>query len=543
MTIASRVLEKLCNLPPAQTRDVVIDRDIRVTMPDGIELLTDHYYPRGGGKLPTILCRSPYGKGFLYAILNAWPFVERGCNVIMQCCRGTYGSGGYFSVHHQEESDARATIDWIKKQDWFNGQLATSGFSYLGYNQWAAARSAGKELKAMSLQVTTSAFHKMFYTGESFSFQNHIGWTYMMKDAHRSRQRTITYSKAVKKTSMFLPLGKADKEAVGKSIHIWQDVIQHSEPKDYGWWNSADHGIAVTKTKAPVAWVGGWYDIFLPWMLKDYTANLKAGNSPYLTIGPWYHLSPRMMFTGVNQSVKWYNRYLFGKENGMRKNPVKIFVMGSNEWKEFQAWPPQKSTPVRWNLQADGGFSADKPSNSSPDRYRYDPADPTPNIGGVLMASDWGPKDNRKLEARKDVLVYTSKPMTEDFEIIGPIEAELYIKSSVQNTDFFVRICDVEPSGRSMNICDGIKRIRPKRPAPQKDGFTKVDIELWPTAYCFRKGHCIRVQVSSGAHPRFSRNTGSGEPIATAVKLFVADQEIYHDPKHPSAVILPVMKK
>ena len=155
------------------------------------------------------------------------------------------------------------------------------------------------------------------------------------------------------------------------------------------------------------------------------------------------------------------------------------------------------------------------------------------------MGRGGGARDNRILEARSDVLIFTSEPMRRDFEVIGPVNAELYVRSNLKHTDFFVRLCDVHPSGKSMNICDGIRRVRPMRPEPEPDGCLCVKIEMWPTAYCFQRGHRIRVQVSSGAHPRYARNTGSGEPIGEATRLCAAEQAVFHDPSHPSAIILP----
>ncbi len=450
--ISSRIFGILCKLPRAQTHDIVIDRDIAVRMPDGVDLLTDHYYPRGAGKLPTIVCRSPYGKGLIFSLQNVWAYVERGYQVVMQCCRGTYGSGGHLRMLHQEREDGLATIAWIKKQPWFNGQLATVGQSYLGYTQWAIAREAGPELKAMALEVTTSGFNKMFYMGESLALQNHIGWTCLMKDAHKSRLKFATFNNAVKRVGMHLPLSEADLVGVGETTDIWQDVVRHSEPEDYDWWKPADHSGTVCEIKVPVLLVGGWYDIFLPWMMEDYTANRNAGNKPHLVIGPWYHLSRELTAEGTRQSLAWLNAHVLGDRAGLPEKPVRLFVMGSQEWKEYSEWPPQASKPERWYLQPGGALATEAPSRSDPDRYRYDPADPTPNRAGPLMASDWGSKDNRALEARPDVLVYTSKPLSKDFEIIGPVQAELYIKSSLEHTNFFVRVCDVKPSGKSLNI-------------------------------------------------------------------------------------------
>jgi putative CocE/NonD family hydrolase len=195
---------------------------------------------------------------------------------------------------------------------------------------------------------------------------------------------------------------------------------------------------------------------------------------------------------------------------------------------------------VRWHLQPGRLLHTRLPRVSAPDRYRYDPANPTPSVGGTLLASSGGPRDNRALERRSDVLVYTSAALVRDLEVIGPVTAELCVRSSLEHTDFFVRLCDVEPSGKSRNICDGLQRLIPTAWRRGADGVSAVDVHLWPAAHVFRRGHRVRVQVSSGAHPRFARNLGGGEPLPTAVNMRAADQEIWHDPEHPSAIVLPI---
>jgi uncharacterized protein len=180
------------------------------------------------------------------------------------------------------------------------------------------------------------------------------------------------------------------------------------------------------------------------------------------------------------------------------------------------------------------------------DRYRYNAADPTPSVGGPLLAAPGlsvkaGPVDNRKLEMRPDVLLYTSDPLVRDLEVIGTVAAELLVRSSLGHTDFFARLCDVRPSGKSINVCDAILRVAPGRPGPEADGTLRLRIEMWPTAHRFKRNHRLRLQISSGAHPRYARNTGSGEPLATATKLVPAVQEVFHDPEHPSSVILTLL--
>jgi putative CocE/NonD family hydrolase len=208
-------------------------------------------------------------------------------------------------------------------------------------------------------------------------------------------------------------------------------------------------------------------------------------------------------------------------------------------------FPPAEMKQQQWYLQPDGGFSPSVAPESAPDHYRYDPGNPTPSVGGIgrFMLRGRGSQDNRSLEARPDVLTYSSLPLDQDVEIIGPVSAELFVRSSLEHTDFFVRITDVEPSGKSMNVCDGLQRLFPARPAADPDGCRKVHIDLWPTAYRFRQGHRIRVQVASGSFPRWNRNLGSGSPLAMTTKMQVAEQQVYHDPHHPSTIVLPVVGK
>jgi hypothetical protein len=546
MSISSRLAGWIFRLAPAKTRDIIIEHDIKVPMHDGVELLADRYCPRGEGKVPTLLVRSCYGKTGFIGFLNGRLYAERGFQVLIQNCRGTFGSGGDFNPFHKEREDGLATIEWIREQKWFSGDLAMVGASYLGYVQWAIGCDAEPELKAMSVQVTTSEFRSPTYAGESFAIHDPLIWVYGMSKQEKMRlgmmAAIIMGEKKIRSVANAVPLNTLDKLATGEEVSYWQDWLAHSEP-DYAWWKPSDHSERVSKVSAPVRFVGGWYDIFLPGMIKDYTALQKAGRNPYLTVGPWHHLSPGVMSYGLRDSIDWFYAHLLSDRSRLPKKPVKIFIMGSKEWRHYGEWPPRDSRPEHWYLQKSSGLATDVPKLSKPSCYRYDPADPTPNVGGAIMSRGGGAQDNRTIEARSDVLVFTSAPMHQDLEVIGPVRAELFVRSNLEHTDFFVRLCDHYPSGKSINICDGIRRLRPGRPGSDLDGCIRVNIEMWPTAYCFRRGHRIGVQISSGAHPRYARNTGSGEPIGKTTRLCKAEQTVFHDPAHPSAVILPTLKK
>jgi putative CocE/NonD family hydrolase len=280
----------------------------------------------------------------------------------------------------------------------------------------------------------------------------------------------------------------------------------------------------------PVSSIGGWYDIFLPGQLRDFQALQEAQCPARLTVGPWTHTE----FTniGVLEAVEFGLAYA-GGEQPPERGAVRLFVMGEGAWRDFESWPPKGYEPQRFLLQPDGVLSGEPGRDSAPDTYRYDPADPTPAAGGISI-SHGGRVDNTALEARSDVLTYTTSVLDEDVEVIGEVSAEIWFRSSLAHADVFVRLCDVGPDGLSHNICDGLTSLS------GASELTSATVRLWPTAYRFKRGHRIRVQVSSGAFPRFARNPGTGEPRATATTLQAADQAVYHDPEHPSAVVLPV---
>jgi putative CocE/NonD family hydrolase len=546
MTLSSRYFEWSWKLPPAETRDVLVERDLEVAMPDGTVLLADHYQPRGGPRRPTILVRSPYGRAAVFGMMFGRPFAERGFQVLLQSCRGTFGSGGAFEPFHHERADGLATLDWIEKQPWFSGELVTFGPSYLGITQWALAADAGARLRAMAVQVSTSDFASAIYSGGSFWLETALFWTSLVTHQEKG---FFTLSLAIQrapgkvdKVARRLPVRTADEAMEGRPAPYYRDWVDH-EGSDDPWWEPITFRGRVAEVTSPVLLLSGFYDVFTPQTLADYDRLRRAGHNPYLTIGPWNHLHPDWMAIAMRESLAWYRAHLLGDRSALRELPVRLFVTGAGEWRDYPSFPPPEHRPERWHLHPEGRLSTAPPPESPPDRYRYDPNDPTPSIGGSSLSPNSGPKDNKALLKRADVLVYTSEPMQSDLEVIGPVSAELFIESSLEHTDFFVRLCDTSPSGKTINVCDGLLRLSPGRPAPDERGRRRVTVELWPTAYRFEKGHRVRVLVASGAHPRFARNPGTGEPLATATKLVAADQAVYHDPACPSAIVLPVMPR
>lgn len=545
MSLTGRLITWLMKLPPATTHGYTINRDVAITMPDGATLLADHYIPNADQRRPTILVRSPYGRrGF--AQVFAIPYVERGYQVFMQSCRGTAGSGGDFIYARNERADGLATIAWIKRQPWYSGALAMLGPSYLGFVQWAVAADAGDDLTALIPSITNSDFNHFRWQDGVMTLETSLGWSTMMtetaatgprwRDIPRDSQRGGKLERAYN----HLPLIAADRLVTHQPSQSFQSMLAHGS--DDAYWQPVDMSDRVSSVTAPVALQAGWFDLFLDWQLKDYQRLRAAGRQPTLLIGPWFHGQLASLPHMTRDALSFLDARMNGATASERAQPVRLYVMGANVWREFADWPPA-SQPQRWLLQPHGGLALDPPGDSDPDRYRYDPADPTPAVGGNVLGARprMGQQDNRALEARPDVLVYTSAPLDHDLEVIGPVSADLYVSSTLDHTDFFARLCAVEPSGKSLNLCDGIVRLTPDNSAADPAGVRHIQVALWPTAYRFRRGQRIRVQVSSGAHPRFARNTGTGEPDATATKLLTADQAVYHNTAYPSAMILPAM--
>ena len=544
MSLMTLLASLMLDLPPAVTHKIEYQIDLPVPMTDGTILLANRIAPQGGEKLPIVLVRNPYTsrgkKPDLISILIA----ERGYQVVIQNCRGTWGSGGVFQPFRDDREDGLATFKWLAEQTWFSGSVGMYGLSYWGYAQLAAGAGAPSFVKALVPQMAASRLYGVMYAHEILSLDVTLTWNYQTyvsnaQESDKDKQRANKLRKgALSKGFMHLPVGEADRVALKFTSPFFQDVLRYDRPDDE-FWATIDHSKRVDQIEAPVHFIDGWYDFFLADMLTDYAALCKAGKQPYLTIGPWTHAGTGALKAGFKESFAWYDAFLRGNLAALRSNPVRVYVMGTNKWVNLPTWPPS-STATEWYLQAGGKLSTEAPVNETePSRYRYDPANPTPNVGGTVLF-DGGPKDNRALEARTDVLTFTSEAMTHNTTIMGPVSVDLYVRSTTEHTDFFARLCDVSRNGRkSINICDGIVRLTPLSQPAGKDGIRKVTIELLSTAHCFKTGHRIRLQVSSGAHPRYVRNLGTGEPVSTGSLMRKADQEVFHDHTHRSVLILP----
>lgn len=543
-------------LPPPRTRRVTVDRDIALRVRDGVILRTDHYAPDLPAA-PTVLIRTPYGRSGPMRLLGRVA-AEQGFHMVIQSCRGTGGSAGRFEPFVHERDDGLDTLDWLRRQPWWTGVFGMFGASYQGFVQWALAADAGPQLRAMVAVATASTTRDSTYAGESFALDTVLTWAELLQAQTvpwLARQWELKRGQPRLTAALsHLPLIEADRVATGVTVPFFQEWLRHHTPQAE-YWRSRVFDDRLHLVQAPVAMVSGWHDIFLPAQLRDYQALRATGARPRLVIGPWTHGSPGLFVAALREGLSWLGAHLQDDpadaervaaapeaSGAQGEAPVRVHVGGAGGgWRDLPDWPPPADA-VRWYLHPGATLSTSEPVPSPPDGFWYDPADPTPSLGGpLLVAQRAGPFDNRPVEARPDVLTWTSEPLTDAVEAVGPVRAEVHLRSELTYLDVFVRLCDVDERGRSWNVCDGLVRIDPQRFPADRAGTVAVPVEMWPTAHRFAPGHRLRLQISGGAHPRYARNPGTGEPLGEAITLRGGFREIMHDPDHPSAVVLPIV--
>jgi hypothetical protein len=545
MTLASRLAQRLVGLAPGVTHDVKLQRDLIVRTRDGVDLKTDHYAP-GLDSAPTIMIRTPYGRHGLIGLFSGRILAEQGFHVVMQSCRGTFGSGGQFSPMRHEHDDGMDTIGWIESQPWFDGNLFTFGPSYVGFTQWAVAADAGPLLKGMLTAVTASSFRGPTYAGGSFSLDTILNWATLVNNQGGSlisfALKQTRAQPRLRKAWRHLPLNEVDLMGAGVEIAFFQEWLTSAEDDPY--WLDRGHSNHIEDTTAAVCMIGGWQDIFLPWQLADYARLRTAGHSPRLVIGPWTHASRGLFNASMREGVSWFRAQL-GEEKIQNKS-VRVYVAGAEEWREYDQYPPDGRTHELF-VRPGGMLTATRAETSRSQvagAFEYDPSDPTPSPGGPLLTTDAGPRDNRAVEARDDVLVYTTEVLTEPFEALGPVTATVRVRTTSDHFDLYVRLCDVHPDGCSINVCDGLSRVDPRGGAftfncpPEADGVRTITVQLWPTAHRWLAGHRVRIQIAGAAHPRYARHTGTDEPLGTASRVSPIGYEVLSGFDTPTTINL-----
>lgn len=525
---AARVL---VGLPRPMTRRVAITYDMQVPMRDEVTLTADHYMPAPDADgLPTLLVRTPYGRAGANRRV-ARMVATMGYHVVLQSCRGTAPGTGVFAPLVQERDDGLDTIGWLREQPWYTGRLYVYGFSYGGYAKWALADGAGTDLAALLMVATGAEFGSAIRTNGSFSLENVLTWLWGLDGVS-----AVTGGRRPARARLRAGLrhdhpASADRAVVGRQVGFFQDwLAEHDLTGDF--WQRRDHTALVAGVQAPVHMLGGWYDPMLPAQLADHAALERAGARPRLTIGQWTHNSTAMFRRSIVEAMAWFAS---PGATGSDSPRVRLQI-GGGGWRHYPQWPPPELRPEPWYLRPDGRLAAQPADVDAADRFSYDPADPTPSLGGPLLASKLsGSRDNRRLERRADVLTYTSDPLAAPVEYVGPVTATVYVRSALPHFDVFVRVCDVDRAGRSWNISDGLLRCG----VEDTGRIHEVRLELWPMAHRFRAGHRIRIQVSAGAHPRFARNPGTGAGVGQPTELLRNRLAVFGGPNHPSSVRLP----
>jgi uncharacterized protein len=556
------ILAFVACLPGASQKPVVKYLSVPVTMRDGVRLFANVYLPTEGARLPAILVRTPYGKG---ADINAHyqAFVEHGYAIVVQDVRGRYESEGAFQPLTQEINDGDDTLNWVARQPWCNGKIGMMGGSYVGIVQWKAALANNPHLKAIFPVVSGyDDYRDRYYsTGGALKLGHRLEWM-------SENLRAPGYHQDFGKFVLHLPVRSADIAALGWMSPMYRDIIEH--PAFDGFWRAISTKEHLDRVKVPVFAVGGWYDNFVQSDLEAYAARRKRSGLSRILIGPWAH-NMSMPFEGVAFGAEssapvralqmaWFDQFLMDKDSPLLSQPpVKIFVMGANKWRDETAWPPEQartrtlyleSNGKANSLSGDGALTDGTVHKTVADQFVFDPYTPVPTRGGSVCCNPkifpWGPMDQRPVEQRKDVLVYSTRPLKHEMEVIGPVQAVLYVASSARDTDFTAKLVDVFPDGTARILTDGILRMRYRNSLDKPELATpgqvyRIAVDAGVTSNVFLKGHRIRMEISSSNFPRFDRNSNTGGLVEQAAKLSKANQTIYHDASHPSCLVLKVM--
>jgi uncharacterized protein len=571
----------------AQTVPVQINSDYGVTMKtrDGVTLRADLYWPGAEGKYPTLLQRTPYNKE------NAAEFARkaaaRGYLVVVQDVRGRYSSDGEWYTFKHESEDGYDAVEWAAALPRSDGRVGMFGGSYVGATQMLAAIAHPPHLAGICPVVTASNYHENWtYQGGAFEQWFNESWTSGL--AQDTLNRVIRENTNARVGAAVLPLDQYPvfniptpqnaAALTGRLAPYFLDWLAHPTYDDYWkqWSIEENYG----KIQVPALTIAAWYDIFQGGSLRNYlgmkehagTEAARYGQHLLVTIGGHAgggrHIGDvdfgpaAAQFDENDVTLDWYDYLFKGKQNEFANGkPVRIFVMGLNEWRNEESWPLKRAKATSYYLTSqgkansaagDGSLSTKGAKTEAVDTYVYDPANPVPTVGGPLCCDSphlaAGPRDQKEVEARQDVLVYSTEPLANDVEVTGPVSLDLFAKSSAVDTDFTAKLVDVGPDGFARNLTEGILRARFREsteaePKPITAGEVyEYKIDLWSTSNVFMKGHRIRLEVSSSNFPRFDRNLNTGKDDATDGEMVKATNTVLHDGAHPSALILPVVR-
>ena len=558
--------------------EVVVDHGVQIKMRDGVSLVADIYRPRGKSKFPVLVERTPYDRKDEAGMATA--LASHGYVVVLQDTRGRYESGGEFYPFRDESQDGFDTVEWAAKLSNSDGKVGMFGGSYVGATQMLAAIAVPPHLIAIFPYVTGSDYY------DGWTYQNGVlmqwftsSWTSLLTtDTLRRRAEETLRPKEWVSTLPVENYPLLTVPAPAGLAPYFRDWMQH-ERSDAYWqrWRISDH---YREMKVLGLHAAGWHDLFLKGSIKNYTglhseaADPKIRNGQQLLIGPWAHaptsaegkvgdvvFGKAAVLDMTGTALKWFDYTLKGLQNEYtRAAPVRLFIMGENIWRDEQEFPLARTRYTKYYLHSgrgangpasDGELNIQTLSGERPDTFEYDPKNPVPTIGGRLccgQAIPPGPYDQRPNESRSDVLIFSTPKLESDLEVTGFVTLEVFASTSATDTDFTALIADVDESGYARFLTDGVVRARYREGTERAEEVVpgkvyKYTIDLWATSNVFKKGHRLRLYVSSSNFPRFNRNLNTGESMLGASQMVIAKQTVYHDEKYRSALILPVIPR
>ena len=581
-----------------RTMQVLIERDVPAEMRDGTTLMSNVYSPSEGGPYPVLLARLPYGKDLALgtAMLDPVKAAGAGYIVVVQDVRGRYRSEGKFVPFVREYEDGYDTVEWAAGLPGSDGSVGMYGLSYFGKTQWHAAVMRPPSLGSMAPALTWgNHLNGVQMRGGvqelglmQFWAQASLAFDLLFRKYAGDREKIGEKLPALISTIDGLLAGGGYDALPLKDLPNPDGLVPFVEGGfrrgvDHEDWDYLNIDGKYESVDTPTFHIGGWYDCFLGETLKQYEAMKRLSDergmrSPHLMVGPWTHgnfeSTQGDLDFGIGSSehfldyrgdltdahLRWFDATLKGEEKALEGTPpIKLFIMGENRWRGYEEWPPAGSREVEWFLISDGSLRREPgAAGDEPARYDYDPQDPVPTVGGSILMADIhrpGPRDQRGIEERPDVLVYTGQVLEDPYTVLGSVYVTLFAASSAPDTDFVARLVDVYPDGRAMCVADGILRasaresypapgvVRPVEPSPIQPGEVyEYAIDLWATGITFLPGHRIRVEITSSSHPRWERNLNTGEGAFASSRTEVAHQTIFHDAGRPSRITLTVVE-
>jgi putative CocE/NonD family hydrolase len=551
-------------------RGIRVRANVGVPARDGTRLSTDLYLPAASSPAPAVLIRTPYDNTLPFLVEKGRRLADHGYAVAISDCRGRFDSDGAYEPFRNEGPDGFDTVEWLAAQPWCDGRVGMAGRSYAGWTQWTAAQQRPPHLRTIVPRAMATDLHRgLVWRGGAFNLGVLLLWGLTTSGRSMQDIDRLDWTEAFRTRPL---IDAAD--VAGQDVAHWRAWLDHPLPDE--WWT---HGqsVPMTDIEIPALVMGGWYDLYADDMLTAWAglraAPAAAARRSTLVVGPWPHALSESTVTGEldfgarsqvdleGLELRWFDRWLKDVPNEVADEaPMRLFVMGANVWRDEHEWPLARTDWQAWHLHSggaaatslgDGSLSRAAPAvDEPPDAFTYHPDHPVPTTGGPNCCwpalVPWGPYDQRGVEMRADVLCYTSDTLGDDLEVTGPIRVVLYAATDGRDTDWTAKLVDVWPTGRAINLCDGIIRARFRGGFAQEvlvepGRVERYEIELMATSNLFLAGHRIRVEISSSNFPRFDRNPNTGAPIGRDSAIRVARQTILHTADAPSHVLLPVI--